>query len=99
MMKRTIGAGGVFLDASGIGLSESVAVGALGVADGLCSLCDFETPQEEEEGCGEDGNVVGVTQIPCLFLFFFLFLSYFKFCFQLRPKAEAVSTKIYICTE
>jgi len=59
-MKRTKGAGGVFLGASGIGVSESVAVGALGVAVGLRSLLDFETPQEEEEGWGKDGNVVGV---------------------------------------
>jgi len=29
-----------------------------------------------------------------LFLFFLFFLSYFKFCFWLRPKAEAISTKI-----
>jgi len=60
MMKRTIGAGGVFLGASGIGVSESVAVGALGVAVGLCSLFDLETPRDEEEGWGENENVVGV---------------------------------------
>jgi len=60
MMKRTIGAGGVFLGASGIGVSKSIAVGALRVAVGLCSLFDFETPREEEEGWGKDGNVVGV---------------------------------------
>ena len=60
VMKRTVGAGGVFLGASGIGVSESVAVGALGVAVGLRSLLDFETPREEEESGGEDGNVVGV---------------------------------------
>jgi len=57
---RAIGAGGVFLGASGIGVSESVAVGALGVAVGLCGLFDFETPREEEEGWGKDGNLVGV---------------------------------------
>jgi len=60
MMKLTKGAGGVFLCASGIGVSESVAVGALGVAVGLCSLLDFETTREEEEGWGKDENVVGV---------------------------------------
>jgi len=60
MMKRTKGAGGVFLGASGIGVSDSVAVGTLRVAVGLLSLLDFETPREEEEGWGKDGNVVGV---------------------------------------
>jgi len=60
MMKRTKGAGGVFLGASGIGVSESVAVGALGVAVGSRSVLDFETPREEEEGWGKDWNVVGV---------------------------------------
>jgi len=60
MMKRTIGAGGVFLSASGMGVSESVVVGTLGVAVGLCSLLDFETPRKEEEGWGKDGKVVGV---------------------------------------
>jgi len=62
VIKRTVGAGGVFLGASGIGVSESVAVGALGVAVGLRSLLDFETPREEEESGGEDGNVVGVNR-------------------------------------
>ena len=62
MMKRTKGAGGVFLDASGMGVSESVTVGALGVAVGLCGLLDFETPREEEEGWGKDGNVVVVNR-------------------------------------
>jgi len=60
MMKRTIGRGGVFVGASGIGLSESVAVGGLGVAVSLCGLFDFETPREEAEGWCKDGNVVGV---------------------------------------
>jgi len=60
VMKRRVGAGGVFLGVSGMGVSESVAVGALGVAVGLRSLFDFETPQEEEDSGGEDGNVVGV---------------------------------------
>ena len=60
VVKRTVGAGGVFLGASGIGVSESVAVGALDVAVGLRSLLDLETPREEEERGSEDGNVVGV---------------------------------------
>jgi len=60
VVKRTIRAGGVFLGASGIGVSKSVAVGALGVPVGLCNLFDFETPREEEQGWGKDGNVVGV---------------------------------------
>jgi len=39
MMKRTVGAGGVRLGASGMGVSELVAVGVLGVAVSLrCSL-------------------------------------------------------------
>jgi len=60
VVKRTVGAGGVFLGASGIGVSESVAVGALGVAVGLYGLLDFETPREEEERGSEDGNVFRV---------------------------------------
>jgi len=50
----------VLLGASGMGVSELVAVGALGVAVGLRSLLDFEMPRGEEEGWGKDGNVVGV---------------------------------------
>jgi len=60
MMKRTKGAGGVFQDASGIGVSEPVGVGALGITVDLRSLLDFETPREEKEGWGKDGNLVGV---------------------------------------
>jgi len=60
MMKRTKGASGEFLGASGIGVSESVAVGASGIAVGLCGFLDFETPREEEECWGKDGNAVGV---------------------------------------
>jgi len=60
VMKCTVGAGGVFLGASGMGVSESVAVGALGEAGGLRGLFDFERPREEEESGGEDGNVIGV---------------------------------------
>jgi len=43
-MKRTVRAGGVFLGASGIGRSESVAVGALGVAVGLRGLLNYPNP-------------------------------------------------------
>ena len=60
MMKRRIGAGGVLLGASGIGVSESVAVGALGVTVSLGRFLDLEPLGEEEEGWEEDGNVVGV---------------------------------------
>ena len=50
----------MFLGASGMGVSELVAGGALGIAVDLCSLFDFETPRGEEEGWGKDGNVVGL---------------------------------------
>jgi len=60
MMKRTIQAGGVLLDASGMGVSESITVGALGVAVSLGRYLDLEPLGEEEEGGEEDGNVVGV---------------------------------------
>jgi len=60
MMKRTIRAGGVFLGASGMGVSEPVAVGTLGVAVSLGRFLDLEPLGEEEEGGEEDGNVVGV---------------------------------------
>ena len=42
MMKRTMGAGGVFLGASGSGVSEAVAVGRLGVAVSVRRFLDFE---------------------------------------------------------
>jgi len=60
MMKCTVWAGGVLLGASGIGVSKSIAVGALGVAVSLGHFLDFEPLGEEEEGGEEDGNVVGV---------------------------------------
>jgi len=59
-MKRTIRAGGVFLGASGMGVSESVTVGALGVAVSLGRFLDLEPRGEAEEGGEEDGNIVGV---------------------------------------
>jgi len=42
MMKRTVGAGGVFLGASGRSVSKWRAVGALGVAISLRRFLDFE---------------------------------------------------------
>jgi len=60
MMKRTVRAGGVFLGASGMGVSESVTGGTLGVAVSLGRFLDLEPLGEEEEGGEEDGNVVGV---------------------------------------
>jgi len=42
MMKRTVGTGGMFLGASGRGVSKPIAVGALGVAVSLPCLLDLE---------------------------------------------------------
>jgi len=42
MVKHTVGAGGVLLGASGISVSESIAVGPLGVAVSLRRFLDFE---------------------------------------------------------
>ena len=42
MMKRTVGAGGVLLGASGKGVSESIAISALGVAVSLGRFLDLE---------------------------------------------------------
>ena len=42
MMKRTVGAGAIFLRASGRGVSESVPVGALGVLVSLRRFLDLE---------------------------------------------------------
>jgi len=42
MMKRTVGTGGVFLGASGRGVSKPIAVGALGVAVSLRRFLDLE---------------------------------------------------------
>ena len=42
MMKHTVGAGGVFLSVAGRGVSEPVAVGALGAAINLRRFLDFE---------------------------------------------------------
>ena len=44
MMKRIVGAGGVFLGALGIGVSETVAVCALGVVVSLRCFFDLEPP-------------------------------------------------------
>jgi len=41
-MKRTVGAGGVFLGASGEGVSKPIAVGALVVAGTLRHFLDLE---------------------------------------------------------
>jgi len=60
MMKRTVGAGRVFLGESGGGVAESIAVGALGVAISLRRFLDFEPLGEEQYGWEEDGNVIGV---------------------------------------
>jgi len=43
MMKRTVGAGGVLLGASGRGVSESIAVGALGVPVSLRHILNLKT--------------------------------------------------------
>jgi len=43
MMKRTVGAGGVFLGVSGSSVSKSVVVGALGVAVSMCRFLDLES--------------------------------------------------------
>ena len=60
LMKRTVGAGGVFLGAPGRSVSKSVAVGTLGVPASLRCFLDPEWFEEKEEGWEEDGNVVGV---------------------------------------
>jgi len=60
MMKRTVGAGGVFLSASGRGVSKPVAVGALGVAVSLRGFLDLETLGEEEDSWEAGWNVVGL---------------------------------------
>jgi len=60
MMKCTVWAGGVFLGASGGGVSEPVAVGALGVAVSLSRFLDLEPLGEEEDSWQEAWNVVVV---------------------------------------
>ena len=60
MMKRAIGARGVFLFAALGGVAETVAVGALGVTVCLDHLLDLEAFLEEEEAGEEVFNVVGV---------------------------------------
>jgi len=60
MVKRTIGTGGMFLGASGRGVSEAVALDTLGVSGSLCRFLYLEAFLEGVEGREEDGNVVGV---------------------------------------
>jgi len=60
MMKRTVQAGGVLLSASGMGVSELITIGALGVAVSLGRFLDLEPLGEEEEGGEEERDVVGV---------------------------------------
>ena len=62
MMKRTIGAGGVFLGASGRGVYQLIAVGALGVTGSLRRFLDLERLREEEQGWEENVNIVGVNR-------------------------------------
>jgi len=59
MMKCTIGASWVFLGASGMGVSNTVAVQTLGVAVSLRRFLDFAPLQEVEEGGEEDGTLSG----------------------------------------
>jgi len=61
-VKCAIGTSLVFLGALGVGLSETVAVEALGVAVSLRRFLYFEPLREEEEGGEEDGNVIGVNR-------------------------------------
>jgi len=60
MVKPTIGVCGVFLGASGSGVSEPIAVGTLGVAVSLPCFLDLESFREEEYCWEENRNVVGV---------------------------------------
>jgi len=60
MMKRTVGTCGMLQVHRGDHMSESVAIGLLGVAVSLRRFLDLESFGEEEEGWEEDGNVVGV---------------------------------------
>ena len=70
MVKRSVGAGRVFLGAAGGGVAEAVAVGALGVAVGLNRLFDLETFREEEEAREElstwSGSMEIITELFCL---------------------------------
>jgi len=59
-MKGTVCAGGVFLGASGRGVSKPVAVGALGVAVSLRRFLDLEPLGKEEDSWEEAWNLVGV---------------------------------------
>ena len=70
MMKRRVGAGAVFLGASGRDVSKSVAVGTLSVRVSLRRFLDLKSLREEEEGWEEDGNLSGLTEttteVACL---------------------------------
>ena len=47
---------------------------------------------DSRDGCA--WGAVASTAAPKFYVFFLFFYSYLKFCFQLRPKAEAISSKI-----
>jgi len=60
MMKRTVGAGGVSLGASGRGVFEPVALGELGVAVSLCRFVNLEPLGKEKDSWEEARNVIRV---------------------------------------
>jgi len=57
MMKRMVGAGGVLLGASGMGVSEWVAVGALGVGVSQRRLSRFEKRKREGRRRGRSSEL------------------------------------------
>jgi len=69
-MKGAIGASCVFLGAAGMGVSETVALAALGIAVSLRRFLDFDPLWAEEEGGEGDGNLVRVNRdnnaVACL---------------------------------
>jgi len=70
MMKRTVGARGVFLGALGRCLSELATIGPLGVAVNLCGFLDLELLGEGEEGWGRMETLSWLTktatEVACL---------------------------------
>jgi len=70
MMKRTIRAGGVFLGASGMGVSEPVTVGALGVTVSLGCFLDLESLGKRKRAERRMGTSSGLTEttteVACL---------------------------------